>query len=220
MRLSVLLPVFNEERELATCLDQVLASPVASEVIAVDDCSTDRTLEILQSYHDPRLRVICHERNQGKGRGVQTALRHATGDLVIIQDADTEVSPRDYVRLLEPIEQGRARVVYGARDLKAQPLVGYLGNRFLTLVANWLGGLHLSDMETCYKLIPRELMLDLHLSAQRFDIEPEITMKLARRRVAICEVPISYYPRTDKKLHRLRDGLKTLVALVRFRFQD
>ena len=114
IRLSVLLPIFNEERELDDCLDRVLGSPVPHEIIAVDDCSTDTTLEILNRRHDPRLKIFCHEQNRGKGSGVQTALEHATGDVCIIQDADTEYDPCDYANLIEPIEQGRAQVVYGA----------------------------------------------------------------------------------------------------------
>ncbi len=219
MRLSVLLPVYNEERELETCMSRVLACPDVSEIIAVDDCSTDRTAQILRGYRDPRLQVVEHKQNLGKGGGIQTALRYATGDYVVIQDADTEVDPKDYARLIDPIRQGRAQVVYGARDLSSQAKAGYWGNRFLTWVANRLGGLHLTDMETCYKMMPRTLMLDLGLRARRFDIEPEITMKLARRRIPILEVPISYFPRKDKKLHRVRDGLSALVALFKYRFE-
>lgn len=139
MKLSVLLPIYNEERELAACLDRVLAS-IADEIIAVDDCSTDATPQILARYHDPRLRVIRHAQNRGKGSGIQTALEHATGDYCIIQDADTEYDPRDYAKLLEPIKQGRTQVVYGARDLSTQPLIGHLGNKFLTIATNVLCG--------------------------------------------------------------------------------
>jgi len=218
--LSVLLPIYNEERELAACLDRVLASPVAYEVIAVDDGSTDATPQILRRYHNPRLKVIRHEQNRGKGGGIQTALEHATGDVVIIQDADTEYDPRDYTKLLEPIEQGRTNAVYGARDLQAQPLIGYLGNKFLTVATNVLCGTRLSDMETCYKVMPTALMRELDLKSRGFEIEPEITAKLAKRHVRIVEVSISYSPRHAKKLHRFRDGFKSLFALIRYRFRD
>lgn len=220
MKLSVLLPIYNEERELAACLDCVLASPVASQVIAVDDCSTDATPQILARYCDPRLKVVRHAQNRGKGGAIQTALQHVTGDLVIIQDADTEYDPCDYARLVEPIEQKRAQVVYGARDLRSQPLVGYLGNRFLTVMTNLLVGTRLSDMETCYKVVPTALMRELALRSRGFEIEPEITAKLGKRRVKMIEVPISYSPRRDKKLRRFRDGFRSLWALIRYRYGD
>ncbi len=220
INLSVLVPVYNEERELQACLDRVLASPVAAQVIVVDDCSTDATPQILVRFDDPRLRVVRHAQNRGKGGAIQTALLHATGDWVIIQDADTEYDPRDYNRLLEPIRQGKALVVYGARDLSGQPWIGHLGNKFLTVVTNLLAGTRLSDMETCYKVVPIVLMRDLKLRSRGFEVEPEITAKLAKRGVAIAEIPIAYTPRPDKKLRRFRDGFKSLFALLRFRFWD
>ena len=218
MKLAVLLPIYNEERDLAACLDRVLASPIAGEVIAVDDHSTDASPQILERCNDPRLKVIRHEQNRGKGSAIQTALVHVQGDFCIIQDADTEYDPADYARLVEPIEQGRAQIVYGARDLRSQPLIGYLGNLFLTLVTNLLLGTRLTDMETCYKVVPTALMRELHLCSLGFEIEPEITAKLARRGAKIAQVPISYAPRRDKKLHRFRDGFRSLWALIRFRF--
>ena len=214
----MLLPIFNEERELAACLDRVLASQVPHEIIAVDDCSTDATPQILQRYHDPRLRVVRHEQNRGKGGGICTALEHATGDVCIIQDADTEYDPRDYAKLIEPIEQGRAQVVYGARDLSTQPWIGHIGNKFLTITANLLYGLRLTDMETCYKVVPTALMRELNLRSRGFEIEPEITAKLGKRRVKMANVPVAYAPRRDKKLRRFRDGFKSLFALVKYRF--
>lgn len=220
IRLSVLMPVFNEERELQACLDRVLAAPVADEVIAVDDCSTDGTAKILSACSDPRLKVIAHDCNRGKGAGIRTALEHASGDLVVIQDADTEYDPCDYARLVEPILGGRATVVYGVRDLSTQPLIGHLGNRFLTEVTGLLGGTRLADMETCYKVMPRALLRDLALKSRGFEVEPEITIKLLKRGIRIHEVPISYSPRPDKKLRRFRDGFRSLWALLRFRFQD
>lgn len=221
MKLSVLLPIFNEERELQACLERVLASPVASEIIAVDDCSTDGSSDILNRIHDPRLRIVCHEQNRGKGGAVRTALEYVTGDVVIIQDADTEYDPCDYERLLEPLQQGRADVVYGARDLSTQPLVGHLGNKFLTTMTNLVAGTDLSDMETCYKVVPTALMRELKLRSRGFEIEPEITAKLARRHVRFAQVPVSYTPRSHaKKLKRFRDGFRSLVALIKFRFQD
>lgn len=189
-------------------------------MIAVDDGSTDATPQILSRYTDPRLHVFRHDKNQGKGGAVRTALEHAAGEVVIIQDADTEYDPQDYARLLEPIRAGRAQVVYGARDLSCQPLLGHLGNRFLTVMTNLLVGTRLTDMETCYKVVPTDIMCGLNLRSRGFEIEPEITAKLARRRLVIVEVPISYRPRRDKKLRRFRDGFKSLSALWRYRTQD
>jgi glycosyltransferase involved in cell wall biosynthesis len=219
MKFTVLLPIYNEECELAACLDRVLGS-LADEIIAVDDCSTDATPQILARYRDPRLRVIHHAQNRGKGGGVQTALEHATGDYCIIQDADTEYDPRDYAKLIEPIQQGRAQVVYGARDLSTQPLIGRLGNKFLTIATNVLCGTRLGDMETCYKVVPTALMCELRLQSRGFEIEPEITAKIAKRGVKISEVPVWYAPRPDKKLRRFRDGFRSLFALLRYRFAD
>jgi glycosyltransferase involved in cell wall biosynthesis len=218
MRLSVLIPVFNEEGTVKNLLDRVLAVPVDKEVIVVDDCSKDRTWDVLQSINDPRVRVYHHEVNQGKGTGIRTALSRASGDLVIIQDADLEYDPNDYPKLLEPIVNGRAQVVYGARDLSGQKPFTRLGNNFLTFVTNLLYGSHISDMETCYKLMPREVMLSLNLRPSRFQIEPEITAKLLRKGHRIVEVPIWYKPRVEKKLNPWKDGLPALWTLLKYRF--
>ncbi len=226
LKLSVLLPIYNEERELEACLNQVLASVAPSEIIAVDDCSTDRTPQILKKFDDPRLRVLRHSENRGKGSAIQTALAQASGDVVIIQDADTEYDPRDYWALLEALKMhtqesdSEKYVVYGARDLSKQPLMGHFGNKFLTVATNFLCGTTLADMETCYKLVPTKLMRELHLQSRGFEIEPEITAKLSRRGAHFLQVPIAYKPRRDKKLRRVRDGIKSLVALFRYRFSN
>lgn len=222
-KLSVLLPVYNEERELEQCLQMVLASSAPFEIIVVDDCSTDDTPQILARQTDPRLRVIRHEQNRGKGSGIQTALEHARGDVVIIQDADTEYDPRDWEALLNLYHQDKTRnpnglaVVYGVRDLGSQPLIGHLGNTGLTLATNMLYGTQLRDMETCYKLVPTDLMRALQLESRGFEIEPEITAKLAKRQVKFLQAPVSYKPRKDKKLRRVRDGWRSLMALLRYR---
>ena len=218
MILSVLIPVFNEEETVYELLERVLAVPCEKELVAVDDCSTDRTWDVLSSINDPRVRVYRHEVNQGKGSAIRTALGHATGDMVIIQDADLEYDPNDYPRLLEPVLNGQAQVVYGVRDLGSQKFTTRLGNKFLTLCTNLLYGSRISDMETCYKLIPRELMVSLDLQPSRFQIEPEITAKLLRRGYHIHEVPIWYEPREEKKLSPWKDGLPALWTLVRYRF--
>ncbi len=221
-KLSVLLPVYNEERELEHCLQMVFASQSPFEIIAVDDCSTDATPQILARQTDPRLRVIRHEKNRGKGAGIQTALEQARGEVVIIQDADTEYDPRDWEAMLKLYGDEMARnadarvVVYGVRDLSTQPLLGNLGNQFLTQATNVLCGTNLRDMETCYKLVPTALMRELNLQSRGFEIEPEITAKLAKRGVTFLQTPVSYKPRKDKKLRRVRDGTKSLLALLRY----
>ncbi len=201
----------------------VFASTTPFEIIAVDDCSTDATPEILARQTDPRLRVLRHQQNRGKGGGIQTALEHARGDVVIIQDADTEYDPRDWDRLLALYTDEKARnpnaraVVYGVRDLSSQPLLGHLGNAGLTFITNLLCGTNLRDMETCYKLVPTALMRDLKLQSRGFEIEPEITAKLAKRGVNFLQAPVSYKPRKDKKLRRVRDGWRSLMALLKYR---
>jgi len=186
----------------------------------VDDCSSDRTWEALSSIQDPRVRVFRHDANQGKGTGICTALSHASGDWVIIQDADLEYDPNDYPKLLQPILDGKAQVVYGVRNLAGQRLFFRLGNQFLSVVTSLLYGTRVSDMETCYKLMPREVMVHLNLQPSRFQIEPEITAKLLRQGHKIYEVPIWYQPRKAKKLSPWKDGLPALWTLVKYRFGD
>ena len=220
MKLSILIPVFNEEESVKELLERVLAVPCEKEIVVVDDCSTDNTWSVLNGIQDPRIHVYRHEVNQGKGAGIRTALAHATGDLVIIQDADLEYDPNDYPRLLEPILNGRAQVVYGVRDLDSQEPLLRLGNKFLTFCTNLLYGSRISDMETCYKLMPREVLLSLNLQATRFQIEPEITAKLLRRGYHIYEIPIWYKPRKEKKLSPWKDGLPALWTLLKYRFGE
>jgi len=214
----VLIPVFNEENDVQELLNCVLAVPVEKEVIVVDDCSSDNTWGVLNTVKNAGVRIYRHQVNQGKGTAICTALAHATGDLVIIQDADLEYDPNDYPTLLEPVLNGKAQVVYGVRDLESQKLLLRLGNKFLTFCTNVLYGSRISDMETCYKLMPREVMLSLDLQATRFQIEPEITAKLLRRGYHIHEVPIWYRPRKAKKLSPWRDGLPALWTLAKYRF--
>ncbi len=217
MKLSVLIPVFNEEKDVKKLLERVLAVPVEKEIIVVDDCSNDNTWSVLKDIQDTRVRIYRHEVNRGKGTAIRTALAHASGDVVIIQDADLEYDPNDYPRLLEPLLSGKAQVVYGVRDLDKQKLLFRLGNKFLTLATNILYGSKLSDMETCYKMMPREVMASLNLQATRFQIEPEITAKLLRRGYHIHEVPIWYKPRKAKKLNPWKDGLPALWTLLKYR---
>ncbi len=221
MRLSILLPVYNEEANLERMLCKLIALDFDKEIVAVDDCSADRSREILAQYAGRGVTVVSHDVNQGKGAAVRTALAHATGDYCIIQDADDELDPNEIVRLLELVRNGSATVVYGARDLRVQSWSNFLGNKLLTLATNVLFGTRVSDMETCYKLMPTALMRSLNLQSSGFDIEPEITAKLGRGGHAIAEVPISYRPRVEhKKMRPIRDGFRAVQALLRLRFQN
>lgn len=220
MKLSVLMPVYNEESGVATIIERVAAVPVEKEIIVVDDCSRDSTWSILQGMQVAGLRLFRHEVNKGKGAAIRTALAHATGDAVIIQDADLEYDPQDYLKLLPPLVEGKAKVVYGARPLGKQKLLMNLGNRFLTWMTNVLYGTRLTDMETCYKLMAAEVAAGLTIECNRFDLEPEITAKIARRGYQIVEVPISYQPRQEeKKLSPWKDGLPALRALIKYRIR-
>lgn len=220
LKLSVLIPVYNEEDHIRELLERVAAVPVEKELVVVDDHSTDGTAEILRSMQLPNMRVIRHERNLGKGSAVRTALAAATGDAVIIQDADLEYYPEDYPRLLEPMIEEGVRVVYGVRTLSNQSLLRRLGNHFLTFITNLLYGTRLKDMETCYKLVSRDLIQSFTIKSKRFDMEPEITAKLLKRGQRIRQVPISYSPRVVRKLSPWRDGWPALWALIKYRFVD
>ena len=217
MKLSVLVPAYNEEAGLDTILHRVAAVPVDKEIIVVNDFSSDRTGAILDSSTIPGLRAIHHTENRGKGAAIRTALRAATGDAVIIQDADLEYDPQDYPALLEPILRGEARVVYGVRNLDEQKLLFRLGNRALTWLTNLLYGVHLHDMETCYKVMTIDIARSLEIESNGFDLEPEITAKIVRQGYTIHEVPISYEPREEKKLSPWKDGWPALRALLRYR---
>lgn len=219
MKLSVIIPVYNEVGTIAELLNRVLAVPVNKEIVMVDDCSTDGTTEVLRTLKDlPGVRLYQHERNGGKGAALQTALSHVRGDIVIIQDADLEYDPNDYPKLIAPILRGEAKVVYGVRTLGTQRWYMALGNRFVTLVTNVLYGIRLKDMETCYKTMAREVVEGLRLECRRFDVEAEITAKLARRGHRIVEVPITYEARHENKKLSPMDGWPTLRALLKYRF--
>ena len=219
MKLSVLIPVYNEEAGIAEVIRRVALVPVDKEIIVVDDCSSDRTPDILAGLQREiqGLRVIRHPVNRGKGAGIRTAMEAATGDCLVIQDADLEYDPADLPGLLQPVIEGRAKVVYGVRSLDGQKPLMRLGNRFLTWLTNRVYGLRIHDMETGYKLMRAEVARGLQIECQRFDMEPEITAKIARRGYAIHEVPISYKPREEKKLSPWRDGLPAVRAIWRYR---
>jgi glycosyltransferase involved in cell wall biosynthesis len=223
--LSVIVPVYNECATVGEIIRRVRAAtvPLAVDVMVVDDASTDGTDKVLAALVDSGLHVITHERNMGKGAAIRTALGHAHGDLVLIQDADLEYDPDDWPRLLEPILKHKATVVYGSRftgERKNMLLLHWIGNRFLSLVTNVLYSSTLSDMETCYKLFDRRVLTGMVLVSNRFDFEPEITAKVLRRGYRIYEVPISYAGREvdEGKKITWRDGFGAMKALVKFRF--
>ena len=226
MKLSVIMPVFNEEATVGEILKQVRAVGLAYEIIVVDDGSTDRTRELLKCEEaQPGTIVIYHDRNQGKGAAVRTGFDRATGDILLIQDADLEYDPRDYAALLRPIEEGRVKVVYGSRFLgprKAMLFWHMLGNKFLTLLTNVLYNTILSDMETCYKVFRADVIKGIPLHSRRFEFEPEITAKVLKRRHRIFEVPISYYGREydEGKKISWRDGPNAAWTLIKYRFVD
>lgn len=221
-KLSVIVPVFNERNTVAEVIRRMrtVELPLDREILIVDDGSDDGTRHVLSQVGDSTVRVLLHDRNRGKGAAIRTALAAATGEYVIIQDADFEYDPADIPRLVAPLVAGHTRVVYGARPLDGAGGRWLLdaGNRGLTVLTNLLYGTRLHDMETCYKLLPTALVRAFALECNRFDLEPEITAKVTRSGYRILEVPISYRPRAGgKKLSVRRDGIPALQALLRYR---
>ena len=217
MKLSVLMPAFNEAKTIQDVVARVQAVPLDLEIVLVNDASSDGTASIVDDLASSNVRVLHHAVNRGKGAAIRTALDAATGDMVVIQDADLEYDPNDLVRLMAPLADGTAEVVYGVRSLHSQRLVMRLGNRFVTLLANLLYGQRLQDMETCYKMMCRELAQSLDLECRRFDVEAEITAKVLRSGYTIHELPISYTARYENKKLSPLDGLPTVQALWRYR---
>jgi glycosyltransferase involved in cell wall biosynthesis len=232
MQISVVIPVYNEVSTIREIVARVQAVDLEKEIIIVDDGSTDGTREQLQeiALSQENIKVFYHDRNQGKGAALRTGFEAATGDIVIIQDADLEYDPREYPVLLEPILDGRADIVYGSRFLGGPHRVlffwHYLGNKFLTLLSNALTNLNLTDMETCYKVFRREVLSDIQLNIQlksnRFGFEPEFTAKIAKKGFRIYETSISYSGRTYAEGKKIgwKDGVKAIFAIIWFRFFD
>lgn len=218
IRLSVLVPVYNEAAQLPEQLERLLALPEDCEFVFADDASDDGSLQYLETLTDRRISLLRAPRNQGKGAAVRRALQAASGSFVAIQDADLEYHPRDLLRLLASVEREGARVAFGYRDFSGQRLLLRWGNRFITWVANRIYGADLRDMETCYKLLDRELALSLELESNGFEIEAEITAKLLLAGERIVQLPISYAPRREgKKLSVWRDGPMALLTLLAYR---
>lgn len=235
-KLSIIIPVYNEEKSVDKLLRKVLSVkfPVRQiEYIVIDDGSTDNTLKKITELKSRKLQLLLHKNNKGKGVAVQTGFKAATGDYIIIQDADLEYNPSDILKLLKPILQEKAQVVYGTR-LKRLPnfkrdertprfLLQYIGNKLLSFTTSILYFQWITDMESCYKLFPREALKGVHLYAKTFDFEPEITAKLLKKGYKILEIPISTNPRgykEGKKLHPIPDGTKALWTLLKYRFID
>jgi len=222
------MPVYNEKDTIEKILRHVLEVDIdlKKEIIIVDDCSKDGTRKILEGLNNDKIKVLFHEKNRGKGAALRTGFSKATGDIILIQDADLEYDPREYSKLLQPIFEGHADVVYGSRFLAGSHRVlffwHYVGNKILTTLSNILSNLNLSDMETCYKVFKRDLLDKISLKSNRFGFEPEITIKLAKLKCRIYEVPISYYGRdySEGKKAGWKDGVAALGHMIRFKFFD
>lgn len=228
LQVSVIIPCYNEIHTIREIVAQVVAVNIASEILIIDDGSKDGTRDILPEIEQQYevVRVILHEQNSGKGAAVSTGFKNAKGDVFIIQDADLEYDPRDYPHLLQPIEENRAKVVYGSRFLggprKTMFFWNMVANKFLTLVTNILYNTILSDMETCYKVFRAEVVRDMKIRSRRFDFEPEVTAKVLKKGIRIYEVPISYNGRewTEGKKIKWYDAPIALWTLIRYRFSD
>ena len=223
LTLSVVIPVYNERNYILEVIERVKDVGIVNEIVVVDDCSSDGTREILTAVNDPLVKILFHERNQGKGAALRTGFSKVTGDIVIIQDADLEYDPQEYPRLLKPILDGKADVVYGSRFAggDAHRVVFFwhmIGNKCLTLLSNMFTNLNLTDIETCYKVMRREFLVRIKIEENRFGFEPEITSKLARLNARIYEVGISYHGRSyqeGKKINWM-DGVSALRCIVKY----
>src|ERR1051326_3422955 len=226
MKVSIVIPVYNELNTIHKILAAVKAVSLSKEIIVVDDFSTDGTREILQKLNDPEIKVLFHEINKGKGAALRTGFAFASGDITVVQDADLEYDPQEIPALIKPILDGKADAVFGSRFLSGAHRVHlfwhYVGNKILTTFSNMLTNLNLTDMETCYKAVKTDILKQMRLKTDRFSFEPEITAKLAKRGCRIYEVPISYSGRdySEGKKVNWKDGIAAFYHMIRFRMFD
>ena len=226
MKLSVIIPVYNEASTIKSLIDKVLQVPVEKEIIVVDDYSTDGTKSILQKIKNPIIKVFYHRINQGKGAAIRTGIKEVQTELVLIQDADLEYDPEEYPKLMDPILRGLADVVYGSRfagsSKRVLPFWHSMGNKILTVFSNMFTNLDLTDMETCYKVFRSDIIKNIHLESNRFGFEPEITVKIARLNFRIYEIPISYHGRWYGQGKKIgwKDGITALYSIVKYRFSS
>lgn len=222
MKLSILMPVYNEKNTINEILNKINAVKINKEIIVVDDGSTDGTREILKNIKN--IKLVCHEKNKGKGAAIRTAIGHAAGDICIIQDADMEYDPNDYYNLVEPIDKNETEIVYGYRkkDKKRMYYRNYYGNAILTSVTNILYRTNIHDEATCYKVFKTDILKNLNLKCSGFEFCPEVTAKVLKKGYKIHEVPISYSPRTFKEGKKIKfnDGITALWTLIKYRFMD
>ena len=230
-RLSIIIPVYNEEGTIKQVIEKVKSVKLKDffkEIIVVEDCSTDKTKEVLKNIKDDSLKMFYHNTNKGKGAAIRTALKNSTGDIILIQDADLEYNPEEYPKLQKPFEDKHVKVVYGSRlevirkNLSKMYKLHYFGNLVLTLLTNVLYGTKISDMETCYKVFRREVVENINLKSRRFDFEPEITAKILKKGFKIHEIPIDFHGRKFDEGKKITwvDGVKAAYYLLKYRFSD
>jgi dolichol-phosphate mannosyltransferase len=224
VKLSVIIPLYNEKTTIFQVIKKIRVLPLETEIIIVDDFSTDGTRDAIKKLeHDADIKILYHEKNKGKGAAIRTAIRHMTGDIVIIQDADLEYDPNDYVELVKPIVEGTTSVVYGSRQLglsnKHSYVSFYLGGRLLTILTNLLYGSTITDEPTCYKVFKAETLKSIPLKCERFEFCPEVTAKVLKRKLRIVELPIHYYPRKKEEGKKIRwkDGVEAIWTLLKYR---
>jgi len=234
MKLSVVIPAYNEMATIEEIIKRIKAVNIPKEIVIVDDGSTDGTREFLEKLEDPEIITFFHKRNYGKSHGVRTGIREATGEIIIIQDADLEYDPQDYYNLIKPILEGKTKVVYGTRFPRKVhhpslahpyfPLTNpfYFANKILTTMANVLYGAKITDEPTCYKMFDAQLLKSLNLKSERFEFCPEVTAKVKKKGYSIYEVPISYNPRSVEEGKKInwKDGVEAIWTLVRYRISD
>ena len=222
MKLSVIVPVYNEKDTIFKIIERIVEVPVEKEIIVVDDGSTDGTREILQDFKSPNLKIILKEKNEGKGSAIREGLKYVSGDVVVIQDADLEYNPEDWIQMLKIMEEKKAEVVYGSRVLgkgEKSSIAFYVGGRFLSLLTNFLYRTSITDEPTCYKMFRTDVIKGIELKCKGFEFCPEVTAKVARKGYKIYEVPVSYKPRKIKEGKKIRwkDGLVAIYTLLKYR---